>query len=36
MERVGHLRMMSFTSPIMCTAQWFLMGPRISCSRRTS
>jgi hypothetical protein len=25
MERVGHLRMMSFTSPIMCTAQWFLM-----------
>jgi len=28
MERVGHLRMMNFTRPIMCIAQWFLMAPR--------
>ena len=35
MERVGHLRMMNSTLPIMCIARWFLMGPRISCSRRT-
>jgi hypothetical protein len=28
MERVGHLRMMSFTPPIMCIARWFLMAQR--------
>jgi hypothetical protein len=36
MERVGHLRMMNFTPPIMCIAQWFLMARPISCSRRAS
>jgi hypothetical protein len=36
MERVGHLRMMNFTLPIMCIARWFLMAPRTSCTRRTS
>jgi len=28
MERVGHLRMMNSTLPIMCIARWFLMVPR--------
>jgi hypothetical protein len=28
MERVGHLRMMNSTLPIMCIARWFLTVPR--------
>jgi hypothetical protein len=36
MERVGHLRMMNFTLPIMCIARWFLMAPLASCTHRTS
>ena len=35
MERVGHLRMMNFTLPIMCIAQWFPMAPRRSTLRRS-
>jgi hypothetical protein len=28
MERVGHLRLMNFTLPIVCIARWFPMAPR--------
>jgi hypothetical protein len=34
MERVGHLRMMNSTLPIMCIARWFLTAPRRSTLRR--
>ena len=35
MERVGHLRMMNFTLPIMCTARWFPTAPRRSALRHS-
>ena len=34
MERVGHLRVMNFTLPIMCIARWFPTAPRRSTLRR--